>query len=156
MTIEYLKSYEEKKDQLDNAPVRSCTIEEIQEIRDLLNEGNPMPKAFEEFLFIGGKYTALPLDIDFRSIKGCSVYLKKEMAKRGVKIDRPIAVFHCLDLSFFVFIYLDEGDNPLPWNCSTSEDYDSDEGEKIWKSPFKTFKEDIDEMVELAVKGLGL
>jgi len=83
MTIEYLKSYEEKKEKLKKAPVRPCTLEEIQEIRDLLNEGNPMPKAFEELLLIGGRYTALPLDIEFRTIKGWSEYVKEEMPKRG-------------------------------------------------------------------------
>ena len=156
MTIEYLKSYEEKKEKLKKAPVRPCTLEEIQEIRDLLNSGSPMPKAFEEFLFIGGKYTALPLDIEFRTIKGWSLYVKEEMPKRGIKMDRPIAVFHQHEGCCFEFIYLDEGDNPTPWMCSTDEEFDTDEGEKMWHPPFKTFKEDIDEMVKLAVAGQGI
>lgn len=162
MTIEYLKSYEEKKFEfLDgksspNLRVQPCTLEEIQEIRDLLNGGNPMPKAFEEFLYIGGKVTGLPLEINYRTTKGWSEYVKEEMPKRGVKMDRPIAVFHQLEGCFFVCIYLDEGDNPVPWNCSTDPEFDSDEGEIVRKSPFKTFKEFIDEMVKLALVGQGM
>ena len=162
MTIEYLKSYDQKKFEFKhgktrpNLRVQPCTPEEIQEIRDLLNAGNPMPKAFEEFLYIGGKVTGLPLDIEFRTIKGWSEYVKEEMPKRGVKMDRPIAVFDQLEGCCFVCIYLDEGDNPVPWNCSTDPEFDSDEGERVWKSPFKTFKELIDEMVKLAVIGQGI
>ena len=158
MEIEYLKTYNENKDILINFAVAAPegkTMEEIQELETLFNQGNPFPKAFREFLFIGGRYDAIGINSSIDgNYKGLHQYYEEGMAKRGLKFNRPFMVFHDLEGGCGLFIYLDEGDDPQPYICSVSEGYDSDDDEKIWKSGYSTFKELIDDLVNSALNGL--
>ncbi len=76
------------------------------------------------------------------------------MKERGIEITRPFIIFDELDGETFSFIYLDEGDNPQPWNCSVDEAYDSDEGEQIYKMISKSFSQYIEKRVnhEIALR----
>ncbi|MCH2233150.1 MAG: hypothetical protein MK078_02770 [Crocinitomicaceae bacterium] len=74
--------------------------------------------------------------------------------KEGINIARPIATFNQLDDYSFASIYLDEGDDPQPWNCSTHSAYNSDD-EIIWKTPFKSFFEPVNTMVEQTISGFN-
>jgi hypothetical protein len=79
---------------------------------------------------------------------------RQGLKKRKINITRPFAIIHVLDGEFGVFIYLDEGDNPVPHNCSLDKAYDSDDDEIIWDSPFKTFTDMINELIYLAENNL--
>ena len=153
MKIKYLQKFEENKDKfkyVKTYPTQGCSLNEIKVLEEKLNNGNPFPKVFREFLFIGGEVSCLPFNMKFswmeRETKDCLEGLKN----RGLKTDRPIVVFDQLDSEQYSFIYLDEGDNPQPWNCFAVEDE-----ETIWKSPFNTFKDLIEVSVDLALEGRG-
>ncbi len=155
MIIEYLQNFENNKNNfaaVRKFPTQGCTIEEIEALEESLNNGNPFPKAFREYLFIGGEMSCLPLDMKYSWMERETKAAKKGLLEnRGIQLDRPIVVYNQLDYEQYTFIYLDEGDNPQPWHC-----YVVDDEQTFWKGPFPTFKDNIDKMVELALKGLGL
>lgn len=161
MEIVYQKKFNDNKDKLKDYPSKrrinpeGKTLQEIETLELALNNGEPFPKAFREYLFIGGKNNAIGFndgtDGAFVEMK---TYYTKGLKERGVSIDRPFVVFHAFE-SAFSFIYLDEGDNPQPWNASTSEAYDTDDDEWLWKTPFSSFTEIVDHAVDSALKGVG-
>lgn len=163
MNIEYLGSYFDNRNNLKNTCVSNARGIELQKIETLeaqTNKGKPFPKAFREYLFIGGDYPAIGLgpgyDVDdgdgIEYIQSIEVY-KKLMAKEGLSLDRPFMVIKCGDDSSFDFIYLDEGDNPRPRFFYIDDNLRADEP-RIGDFPEKTFSELIDRLVDFALRGL--
>ncbi|WP_046744276.1 hypothetical protein [Kordia zhangzhouensis] len=160
MEIQYLKKYFHVKDTLKNYPTNKwnpegLSLKDIENLEHILNEGSSFPRAFREFLHIGGKYDGLgingPIDgLYDRMTKGG----KLRIQGRGIQIHRPFLTYHSFEGNVFSFIYLDEGDDPQPWNISIDEAYDTDEGENLWKTPFTIFNEMIHYLVDNALKGL--
>lgn len=165
MTINYLKSFNQNKLGLKLSKIadpKGLTIERIQEIEQIINNGNPLPKAFKEFLFIGGEYAGLGIspiyDCDngngIEFIESKKVY-EDLIKKEGLSINRPYIVINSGDDSNFDFIYLDEGDNPQPRFLELDERVRTIEnGKYIFDHPEKTFSEFIDRLVDFALKGL--
>lgn len=162
MEIKFLKKYKEYTDLKKGpkiarlGPPEGFSNEEIEKIEKDLNDGNSLPQAYKEFLFIGGKFNSIQLDDYKENYLKAVEYYKEKAAKRGVIISRPIAIIDNLDGALFSFIYLDEGDNPQPWSLSTSKGYDTDEGEILYKMPFKTFKDLVEKLVYLSENGLSV
>ncbi|SHI41703.1 SMI1/KNR4 family protein [Flavobacterium terrae] len=162
MEIKFLKKYKDFKDLKKDAhystfgPPRGFSDEEITKIEKDLNNGNSLPQAYKEFLAIGGKFNSIQLDDYKENYLKAVEYYKEKAAKRRIVISRPIAIIHNLDGALFSFIYLDEGDNPQPWNLSTSKGYDTDDGEILYKMPFKTFKDLVEKLVYLSENGLSV
>jgi len=159
MNIEFLKTYYEVKNTLGSYETvltnpEGMSIAEIQEEANKLNNGIPLPKAMQEYLFIGGEYNAIGLNAGRKIYKKMRDVFNERFAERGMSIDRPFMLFDNLDGEAFSFIYLDEGDDPQPYNVSVHSEYDSDDGEAIWPEPFKTFSELIETLVNRAKKGL--
>jgi hypothetical protein len=162
MKIKFLNKYKEFKDLKKDAHYASFGSpkgfkeEEIVILEKELNNGNPLPLAYKEYLFIGGMMNRIKLD-DYREhyLEAVKFY-KEKAAKRGIIINRPIAIIDNLDGALFSFIYLDEGDNPQPWSLSTSEGYDTDDGEALYKMPFSTFKDLVEKLVYLSENGLSV
>ena len=140
-----------------NDIIKGLNTDKIQYLESKLNNGEQFPIAFKEYLTIGGDNNGLPLElgINYDAYYLSTTYIKKRLMERGTNINRPIAVF-CSYEDCYSFIYLDEGNNPQPWNCSVSPNYDNDDGKMIWKMPFNSFKELIDDMVYRAIKGLNV
>ncbi len=152
MQIEYLKYLEENLEEIENKKnrTRSSSIEKIREMElALLGEGKQFPKAFREYLFLMGNYAPLDIGISDEWLVKASIMLKDDLKERGEEITRPVVIISELDSRSFGFIYLDEGDDPQPWNSSISKAYDSDDGEIIWKMPFSKFSEMINDSVDL-------
>ena len=61
MEIEHLKEYSNNPN-LKNSTVRGLSIVQIEILELELNNGKEFPKAFREFLFIGGDYCGLELE----------------------------------------------------------------------------------------------
>lgn len=56
-----------------------------------------------------------------------------------------------------MFFFLDEAtDDPVLWNCSVNEDYDSDDGKAIWKVPHPNFSTIVNDAVKAALGGYSL
>jgi len=158
MEIKYLLHYEKNKQNLKKAEVKQpepCTLEEIEFLEKELNNHFALPASFKEYLSIGGKYSALPLDVIYDSMKNTTDYVKYKLHSRGIYFDRPIVVFDHLDNLCFTFIYLDEGNAPKPFNCSLDPNYDSDEGKIVWETPHETFSKMIEKYVALGIAGMG-
>jgi hypothetical protein len=162
MEIKFLKKYEEYK-KLKKGPKIAAlgapegfSIDEINKLEKDLNHGNPLPQAYKEFLYIGGGFNCIQLDDYKENCFQAVKFYKEKAAKRGIIINRPIAIIHNLDGALFSFIYLDEGDNPQPWSLSTSEGYDTDDREAIYKMPYRSFKDLVDKRVELSENGLSV
>jgi hypothetical protein len=154
----YLQNYFDSIDTSNkDFEVKGLSRQQIKYLEKKLNNTTPFPKCFKEYLEIGGDYNGLPLEggVSYEFYHLASKHVKKELAKRGTVIKRPITVFSSYE-DCYSFIYLDEGDNPQPWNCSISSQYDYDDDIMVWKMPFDSFKELIDALVYRAVRGLGI
>ncbi len=154
MIIEYLgsyKAYTERKELFKRSVPEGIVLEEIEELENILNKEDPLPKVFKEYLWLGGERNGLGFNIGFKNYKGNSKFYQKKMKERGIEIRRPFIIFDSLDGATFAFIYLDEGDNPQPWNCSVDEAYDSDEGEQIYKMISKSFSQYIEKRVNYEI-----
>lgn len=161
MQIEILKEYESYKNEGSRATYkhyhkpRGLTAQQITDLENEMNGGKPFPKVLKEFLFIGGEYNGISLNSgdDYTAqIK----YFNEKMAKNGRSISRPYFIFQSLDGGCFTFIYLDEdSEDPQVWNASATPDYDTDEGEQMWKSIYKTLSGYVAEALYNAKKGLN-
>lgn len=170
MDIEYLKTYFENRNNLKGSNAKGMTLAEIETLELEMNKGKPFPKALREFLFIGGLSNKLGLNTP-TNYRATHDYFDKEIRKRGVDITQPYFVLdNDNDGKTYTIIYLNEGDNPQPWNASINEGYDNDiwededenpenwkliEMEMIWKMPYSSFSEFIDKAVYLAVNRLS-
>jgi len=128
MDIEYLKTYFENRNNLKSSHAKGMTLPEIEGLELEMNKGKPFPKALREFLFIGGVSNKLGINTP-KNFKTFRDSFDKEIRKRGEDITQPYFVFdNDNDGKTFGIIYLNEGDDPQPWNASISEGYDND----IW------------------------
>ncbi|UEQ75345.1 SMI1/KNR4 family protein [Chryseobacterium arthrosphaerae] len=162
MDIVYLKTYEHYKKEGKGkrrsafGPPVGLSEAEIIQLEQTMNNGIPFPKAYREFLSIGGVCSSISL-IDSGNNAGKLVAkYKQALQKRNVDISRPMAIMDTFEGQCGTFIYLDSGDNPQPWLFSIHEDYDSDKGEVIWASPFKTLQDMIEQLVYLSENNLSI
>lgn len=113
MEIKYLT-------QLQNNPTRdriftneSLEISEIEALEGAYNNDSVFPKALRELLFLAGKYCII---FDFGlhdSQQELQEFVRSNLLEEGKSISRPfyvIDIYNAYDQ--FLFIYLDEGDNP--------------------------------------------
>jgi hypothetical protein len=162
MEIVYLKKY---KQYIENGigrlystfgSPRGLSEAEIVQMELEMNNGLPFPKAYKEFLFLGGEFSTIQLNHYGKKTPKGTEFFRSGLKKRKINMVRPFAILNVLDGESGTFIYLDEGDNPRPKNCSLHEAYDSDDDEIIWNTPYKTFSEMIDKRVYLAENNLGI
>lgn len=160
MTIHFLKNYEDYKRKGLGPKIARFGIpsglneEEIVEMELALNEAKPFPQTLREYLYIGGDFNCISMNEGGKNIPKASLYFRAELGKRGFDISRPIVMVHIFEGKCGTFIYLDEGDDPKPWNCSISPAYDTDEGEMIWDAPYDSFSQMIDVHIEHSLKGI--
>ena len=153
MQITILKEYEElsMRNKLFRRNPEGLTTEEIESLEQKMNSQNEFPKTLREFLAIGGKFDSIGFDgTSTGSHDLIHTHYKAKALARGIKLRRPFFIITILDGKCFTFVYLDEGDNPQPWNCSIDEGYDSDENEQLWKTPYNTLSELILDHVKSA------
>jgi restriction endonuclease S subunit len=158
----YLKKYEVFKEiGAGNAwkrfgPPRGLSETDIVQMEQEMNNGKTFPKAYREFLFLGGEFSTIQLNHYGKHTPKGTEKFRQGLKKRKINMVRPFAMISVLDGECGTFIYLDEGDNPKPYNCSIDKAYDSDDDEIIWDSPFNTFSQMIDEHIYLAENNLGV
>jgi hypothetical protein len=137
---------------------RGLSLDKIETLEIEINNGNLFPKAYREYLFLGGDYNSLGLSIAFEESKSWEDIpaIKRvatvEMQKQKLSIERPYSILHYYDDDGFIFIYLDEGDNPQPY---IFEPFPLKNKEHIF--PVKnidSFSAFIDDLVDGALKGL--
>lgn len=163
MEIEYLRSMQENpQPQKGGSKMRGYSIQQIEAIEQEINNGNEFPKSFREYLFLGGSYDALgfntigPFDNHEEQFTDMKIYFDKKLEDADIKMERPFVIFDHLDGECFMFIYLDEGDDPQPWNLGVHPDYRDEDGSIIFEvTNMKTFSQLINDMVERTLEGHG-
>ena len=135
---------------------RGFSVEKIAELE--INKGNPFPKAYKEYLYLGGDFNSLGLNIaiedseSWQHIAAIKRVAEIEMKKEGLSINRPYVILHYYDDDGFIFIYLDENENPQPY---IFEPFPLGDKEHIF--PVKnidSLSSFIDDLVDRALKGL--
>lgn len=123
MVIEYLKKMElYPKPHSKKSENEGLSLEIIENLESDLNNGNALPKAYKEFLFLGGEYNALGLDVNFVSeddspnngedIMACHRHINRFLKEQDINLlTRPYVILHLYDDDGFIFCYTDEGDN---------------------------------------------
>ncbi len=151
MIIEYLK-------ELENNPTRGIfsnegiiEITKIQKLEQDYNNGNPFPKVLKELLFLAGNYCGY---LDFGSYDTQQELQNEERLELlnvfGVTISRPHYFVDLVSPGNPVFMYLDEGPNPLLYqinNNPTQSNYTRDVG--------GTLKDLIEERIQSYKEGHG-
>lgn len=115
MTIEYLTQLRDNPVEYpDDASNRfeneGVSESEILQLEQLYNNGNPFPKALKELLCLAGNFCYV-FDYNIHNNQQeIQEWVREDMVEMNRIISRP---FYAFDLySGFLFIYLDEGDNP--------------------------------------------
>jgi hypothetical protein len=148
MEIEYLKMLRDNPAMYPNdidykGEIRGVPHTEIEQLEQTWNNGNPFPKALRELLFLAGDFCYL-LDYGVAdNQQELQEFVREEMADNSKTITKPFYVFDVFGGDTFLFIYLDEGNNPnihqgKPWE-STS----------IW---FKSINQTIKSLVEYRIE----
>lgn len=129
--------------------IDGINLEEIQILEQKWNNGNPFPKALKELLFLAGNYCYV---CDYgvnENQQELQESVRKDLLENGKTIIRPFYAIDVYTFYNFLFIYLDEGDNPSIYHASPGI-------ENNWiKSLFNnlTIKDLIDNRIERAKKG---
>jgi hypothetical protein len=90
------------------------------------NCGIPFPKALRELLFLAGQYCYVLAYGRHDNQEQMQSHMRKEIAKGNRIILRPFYVIDVYsDGDTFLFVYLDEGDNPNVQNAEISDIYNS-------------------------------
>jgi hypothetical protein len=122
MTIEYLTSlYENPIHQVHRFKNRGIPETEIAQLEQLYNNGNAFPKVLKELLFLTGDFCYVFEHGITKSQQEMQEWVREDMEEMERIISRP---FYAIDLyggDQFMFVYLDEGDNPQIYQASAYE-----------------------------------
>ena len=135
--------------------IEPITLQEIAQLEQLYNSGNPFPKALKELLYLAGK-SCYVLDYGIRETKaGMQDYVRSKMAAKNRTLPRPffaIDVYNAGDQ--FLFVFLDEGDNPPTYEGLYYYDPEVDSDYPQWYHPLGvTLSELIDHKVDRVKQG---
>ena len=118
MNIIYLKSLQNNPSLEINrsgyySVIQGVMEQEIEQLEQLYNYGNPFPKALKELLFLGGS-DCYVLDYGLNETQQkLQEFVRENMQEESRVITRPFYVIDVYNAGDqFLFIYLDEGDNP--------------------------------------------
>ena len=112
MDITYLKQLERTRNK--NSWINeSISLEEIKQLEQIYNNNKPFPKALRELLFLAGNY-CIVLDYGLNDTQQeLQEFVRENMQEENRIITRP---FYAIDVynagDQFLFVYLDEGDDP--------------------------------------------
>ncbi|MCB0514952.1 MAG: hypothetical protein R2798_02165 [Chitinophagales bacterium] len=107
MEIKILKQMESTP-KLNGWVNKGLTIEEIQDLETLYNQGNLFPTALREFLFLAGNFPNIGFGLH-DNIWRLQQRAREGLADYELEITRPFFAFDHLDsCSSFTLVYLDE------------------------------------------------
>lgn len=119
MEIQYLKILKDYPAAYPNDPEYEARIEGVSEdtisqLEQKYNNINPFPKALKELLYLAGKYCYV-LDYNiFETQQELQEAVREWLSEKKLSINRPFFAIDAYNYGeAFLFIYLDEGDNPI-------------------------------------------
>jgi len=97
-----------------NVSIEPISEQEITNLEQTYNNGNPFPRVLKELLFLAGSKCYF-LDYGLNDTQQeLQEFLRENMEEQELSISRP---FYAVDIynagDQFLFVYLDEGDNPI-------------------------------------------
>lgn len=97
--------------------IKPISIEEIEHLEQLYNSGNLFPQALRELLYLAGK-DCYVLDFMFDTQEELQTEVREWLLNFDRSITRP---FFAIDAhnpgEQFLYVYLDEGDNPIVYQA---------------------------------------
>ncbi len=118
MNILYLKELQNNPSlEINNSgyfsEISGLSEQEIVQLEKVYNNFNTFPKALRELLFLGGKDCYVFDNGLEETPQQLQNYVRNKLIKKNKTISRP---FYVIDIynapDQFIFVYLDEGDNP--------------------------------------------
>lgn len=157
MEIEYLTKLRDNPSRpapTGHWSIKPISLEEIQHLEELYNYSNPFPKALKELLFLAGNYCYVLDRGIYPTQQKMQEFVRRRMANKDRIITRP---FFAVDIyngpEQFIFVYLDEGENPPTYEGHYYFDPEVDDDE-TWISPVtSTLSELIDHGVDRVKEG---
>lgn len=107
--------------------IQGISIFEIEYLQVLFNNSNNFPKALKELLFLAGEYCHV-LDYGlFDTQEEMQIAARSWLTRYGIKIIRPFYVIDVYNAGEqFLYIYLDEGNDPFIYQAYLPERNDID------------------------------
>jgi len=138
MEIQYLTYLMENPEAYPNSnnfkdTIMPISLQEIEILEQLYNHGNPFPKALKELLFLAGK-SCYVLDYGiYNTQEKMQEFVRRQMLANNRVINRP---FFAIDVysggDQFIFVNLDEGDNPPTYEGHFYHDPIKDYDQPSW------------------------
>ena len=114
--LTYLRDNPERRpgDSQFSNPIEPISLSEIEALETKYNNGKPFPKALRELLFLAGN-DCYVLDYGLNETQEEFQEDQRQiLASYYQEISNPYYIIDCHNYgTTFLFIYLDEGDNPL-------------------------------------------
>lgn len=135
--------------------IKPISLQEIAQLEQLYNNGNAFPKALKELLFLAGK-SCYVLDYGMgETQEDIQNFVRSRMTNKNRILPKP---FFAVDLynnfEQFIFIFLDEGDNPPTYEGLYYYDSETDSDYPEWYHPLGvTLSELIDDGVNRVKQG---
>ncbi len=152
MEIEYLQKMQQTPiiKNTQNKGVSETKIEQLE-----IKMGVKFPKAYKEFLFLGGV-----LDNMINNFQQTFEWLPsmQEDARESIReVGLSLRSFWCFaeydSADSFLFFFLDEGDNPAVYSFMSIDFYEDEQGNTIHYKKFRnSFSEYIDKSIAAALK----
>lgn len=117
MNIQYLKKIQTNPSlEINNSSyfssIKRISETEIASLEQFYNNGNIFPKVLKELLFLAGS-DCFVCDYGInKTQQDLQEWVREDMLENERTISRPFYAFDVYGGSQFLFIYLDEGDNP--------------------------------------------
>jgi hypothetical protein len=112
MDIIYLKELRDNPTR-DGFVCRGNTPAEITQLEQLYNNGNPFPKVLKEYLFLAGARCTVMEQGIYETQFEAQLETRVMLLEGGKVFTRPFFGLEFWTTDSFMYIYLDEGDNPL-------------------------------------------
>ncbi|MGB6093433.1 MAG: SMI1/KNR4 family protein [Moheibacter sp.] len=151
MNIQYLIKMQNtpKIGHFENNGISESEIEQLE-----IKMGVKFPKAYKEFLYLGGEYESIlqSWNRGFENLEFMQEDAQKTIQEVGLTL-RPFWCFAEYDSAdSFLFFFLDEGDNPAVYNFLSIEYFEDENGDTIhYKQTHNTFSDCIDGKIDYAL-----
>ncbi|THD32923.1 SMI1/KNR4 family protein [uncultured Flavobacterium sp.] len=131
---------------------RGLSEEKIEQVESKM--GIKFPKAFKEFLYLGGDYEEIINDWNrgFDNLELIQEEAEESFVRVGLGLTNFFA-FAEYARDQFIFFFLDEGENPPVYMFAEEKFHKNDQGEYVYyKKTDTSFSECIDSFISSALK----
>ena len=128
MEIEYMKMLE-KNNFLGPVIDEPMSISEIEQLEQLYNNGNPMPKPLRELLFLAGN-SCSAISMGWPNPFEHQIQIRQWLSNASKTISRPFFGFDPMDFNQFSLVYLDDPrPDPMVYHVIIQNDSNNNEME---------------------------